>query len=298
MARLVGHDAPPDALPDQRQIADHIEQLMPRRFVRETQPQIVQITLVDLHVALVEYFRQTVELLVRNTVLDDNDRVVQIAALDQIVVDQRLQFVQKNERAARCDLLGEILHAVEPRVLIPDDLGIEIDVHVDRKLVVGIGDDLHAALGNGINGLLGDMEIDAVGRLLDGSRRSDSLDERKSRAVENRGFGRIDVDLRVIDAGTPQGRHHMLDRPYPDAFLFYRGSARGIDYVLRQRVDEGLPFRSIRRKRIPQPESAGLIVIVTSSPVCSPFPRKTTGAFNVLCLCDMLYRKIILNAKV
>ena len=34
----------------------------------------------------------------------------------------------------------------------------------------------------------------------------------------------------------------MLDRPYPDAFLFYRGSARGIDYVLRQRVDEGLPF--------------------------------------------------------
>ena len=124
-----------------------------------------------------------------------------------------------------------------------DDLGIEIDVHVDRKLVVGIGDDLHAALGNGINGLLGDMEIDAVGRLLDGSRRSDSLDERKSRAVENRGFGRIDVDLRVIDAGTPQGRHHMLDRPYPDAFLFYRGSARGIDYVLRQRIDEGLPFQ-------------------------------------------------------
>lgn len=87
--------------------------------------QIVQITLVDLHVALVEYFRQTVELLVRNTVLDDNDRVVQIAALDQIVVDQRLQFVQKNERAARCDLLGEILHAVEPRVLIPDDLGLK-----------------------------------------------------------------------------------------------------------------------------------------------------------------------------
>ena len=32
----------------------------------------------------------------------------------------------------------------------------------------------------------------------------------------------------------------MLDRPYPDAFFFYRGSARGIDYVLRQRVDERL----------------------------------------------------------
>ena len=179
MARLVGYDTPPDALPDQRQIANHVEQLMPRRFVRETQLQIVQIAFVDLHVALIEYFRQTVELLVRNAVLDDNDRVIQIAALDQVVVDQRLQLMQENERAARCDLLGEVRHAVEPRVLVPDDLGIEIDVHVDRELVVGIGDDLHAALGNGINGLLGNMEIDAVGRLLDGSRRSDGLDERK-----------------------------------------------------------------------------------------------------------------------
>ena len=131
MARAVGDYASADAHTDQRQIADHVQQLVARRFVRKAELDVVQVTFVDLNVLFVEKFRQPGEFFVRDLVFDDHDGVVQVASFDQVVLDQRFQFVQEDERAARGDLFREIPDTVEARILIAYDFGVEIDVDVD-----------------------------------------------------------------------------------------------------------------------------------------------------------------------
>ena len=78
---------------------------------------------------------------------DHDDGVVQVAALDEVHFDERLQFVQEDERAAGRDFLGVVVTRVEGGVLVADDLRVVVHVHRDRKLVVGIEDDGHAFSG-------------------------------------------------------------------------------------------------------------------------------------------------------
>ncbi len=70
-----------------------------------------------------------------------------VAALDEVGLDEGLQLVEEDERAARRDFRCVVVAGLEGGILVADDLGIVIDVQRNGKLVVGVEDDGHALSG-------------------------------------------------------------------------------------------------------------------------------------------------------
>ncbi len=78
------HDFTRDANPHQREIAEHVEELVTSGLVGEVRFDVVEITLADFYAGFVEQRAQTVELSVYEGLFDHHDCVVQIASLDEV----------------------------------------------------------------------------------------------------------------------------------------------------------------------------------------------------------------------
>src|SRR5947209_4977489 len=90
------------------QVSYHIEQFVTRRFIGETQFQIIQDTcFVYLDILFFEQLRNMLYLLLRYFFIHYDDRIINISAFDQIMVHQVLEFVEETECAAGCYLIIE-----------------------------------------------------------------------------------------------------------------------------------------------------------------------------------------------
>ena len=234
MSRAVGYDTTLDTYTDQGQISDQVQQLVARGLVGEPQLYVVEVPFVDLYVFLVEQLRKTVELFVGDLVFNDYDSVVQIASFDQVVRDQRFQFVQEYERPAGSDLLSELVDRVEPCVLVANDLRIEIDVDVDREFVIRIDDDFNTPFGYGYDGFFVYFVVFAVGILFLEACCDDGSDVFPCGAIHDRGLRCVDIDQGIVYAATPQGCHDVFDRADPYAFLFDSSTSGGVGDVIRK----------------------------------------------------------------
>ena len=237
-----GPDAAFDADAQQCEVAQQVEQLVARQFVVAAQFEVVEVARLDLDVGLVEDLFQVFQLVGRDRVFDHDDGVVQVAALDEVHFDERLQFVQEDERAAGRDFLGVVVTRVEGGVLVADDLRVVVHVHRDRKLVVGIEDDGHALLGDRVDHLFGHVVEFAFGVLVGDARFGDGLGIGAGRTVHDGGLGGVDVDHGVVHAQRPERRHDVFDGAYAVAAALDGRAARSVYDVVAECGDYGLPF--------------------------------------------------------
>ena len=233
-------DAALDAYAQQCEVAQQVEQLVARQLVVAAQFEVVQVACVDLDVGLVEDLLEVLQLLVRNGVLDHDDGVVQIAALDEVHLHQRFQFVQEDERAARGDFVGEVVAGVEGGVLVADHLRVVVHVQRDGEFVVGVEDDRHALFGDRVDHLFGHVVELALGLLVGDADFGDGLGIGAGRTVHDRGFARVDVDYGVVHAQRPERRHDMFDRAYAVTAGFDGRTARSVYDVVAQGGNYGL----------------------------------------------------------
>ena len=227
-----------DAHAEQCEVAQQIEQLVTRQLVGKTQFEIIEIAARDADVLLVEDLFEVGQLFVRNGIFHYDDRIVQIAALDEVHLEERFQFVQEDERPARSDLRGVVVVGKEGGVLVADDLRVVVDVHRGGELLVGIEDDRNALVGNRVDHLFGHLVVFAVGVLLDEARGDDLFGVFARRTVHDRGFGCVDVDQRVVDAERPERRHDVFYRGYLHAVGLDGRPARSVGHIIAQRRDE------------------------------------------------------------
>ena len=227
-----------DAHAEQCEVAQQIEQLVTRQLVGKTQFEIIEIAARDADVLLVEDLFEVGQLFVRNGIFHHDDRIVQIAALDEVHLEERFQFVQEDERPARGDLRGVVVVGKEGGVLVADDLRVVVDVHRGGELLVGIEDDRNALVGNRVDHLFGHLVVFAVGVLFDEARGDDLFGVFARRTVHDRGFGGVDVDQRVVDAERPERRHDVFYRGYLHAVGLDGRPARSVGHIIAQRRDE------------------------------------------------------------
>ena len=82
-------------------------------------------------------------LLAQRRVIDDN-RVVEVAALDKICLKQIFNLADKDKCAARGYLFGEIAYMLKCGILVAEYRRVVIDFDIDRELIVGEDDYLCA----------------------------------------------------------------------------------------------------------------------------------------------------------
>ena len=117
-----------DRITDQGKVTHDIEQLVPGRFVREAELQVVEVSFAfDFDAVLAEGFGQAAHFLLCHGLVYHHNGIVDVSALDQVVIQQCFQFMQETERAAGCDLGFEIPDRLKPGVLGAEDGAVEID---------------------------------------------------------------------------------------------------------------------------------------------------------------------------
>ena len=111
VTRFVGNDAAFERASDECDVANHVEQLVASRFVGEHQRLVVD-------VAQVGYFnwwhshelRNLVELFLAHWLVVDYDSVVEVAALNEVCIEQSNNFANEHECAAGSNVALEALH--------------------------------------------------------------------------------------------------------------------------------------------------------------------------------------------
>ena len=243
MAGTSGPYAALDAFAQQGEVAQQVEELVAGQFVVETELQVVQVAARDADILFVENFLEMFELIVRDGILHDDDRVVQVAALDQVHLHQRFQIVQEDKGAAGGDLRGVIVFGVECRILVADHLGVVVHVQRYGKFVVGVKDDGHAFFRNRIDHFFGDVVVGAFGFLMLQAGFDDCFRIFFGRTVHDRSFTGIDIDRGVVHAQGPEGRHDMFDGRNACAILFDGRTPRGIRDIVAQGRNFGFAFQ-------------------------------------------------------
>ena len=229
-----------DAHAEEREIAQEVEQLVPCELVVAAQLQVIEVAGLDFDARLVENLLEVLLLLLGHGILDHDDGVVHVAALDEVGLDEGFQLVEEDERAARRDFRCVVVAGLEGGILVADDLGIVIDVQRNGKLVVGVEDDGHALFGDGVDHLLGDVVIGALGLLLDDARADDGFGVLAGRTVHDGGFGTVDVDQCIVHAERPERRHDVFDGADAVAAGLDGGAARSVGHVIAQSGNYGL----------------------------------------------------------
>src|SRR5690606_37303483 len=99
---------------------------------------------------------------------------------------------------------------VKNHALAADDLAVEIDLEIESAAIIGFerGKGVVIAHGDGAD----DLEESALRRLDFEPDLQDRFGKGPRAAVEDRAFGAIKGNERVIDPHAAQGGHDMLDR--------------------------------------------------------------------------------------
>ena len=200
-----------DAAPEKGEVAEKVEELVACQLVVGPELKVVEVTARDPDVLLVEDFLEVLELLVRYGILDNDDGIVEVAALDEVHLEERFELVQEHEGAAGSDLARIIVVGIERGVLVADDLRVVVDVYRYREDVIGVEYYGDALFGYGVDHFLGHLVVFAFGVLLDKTRFDDLFCILSCGTVHDRGFRSIDVYQGVVDPECPECRHDMLN---------------------------------------------------------------------------------------
>ena len=217
---------------DKGDVADDIEQFVACGLVVPAQGLLVdEAVLRDMDAGSAHHVGDMVEvLLVQGRVVDD-DGIVEVAALDEVGLDELLNLAHEDECAAGGDLLAEVLEVLKGGVLVAQDGRVVVDFDVHRELVVGE----HHQLGAGF--LVDDLDFVAddkellVGGLLHEARLLYLFHELDSAAVEDRHLGTVDLDEDVVDTGGIEGGHAVLDGADGDIAGCDDGASVGVDDI-------------------------------------------------------------------
>ena len=83
------------------EVSDQVEHLMPCALVRETEREVAEVTVFAYRkCGNVEKLRHPAYLLVGHRMLDNHDRVVDVTAFDQSVVEEEFYLVEEYESPA------------------------------------------------------------------------------------------------------------------------------------------------------------------------------------------------------
>ena len=138
MARTGGYDAALDGLADEGHVAHDVEQLMACALVLPHQRAVLYVAgLRGVHVGNVEQVGQLVEFLLGHYLLVDDDGVVQIAAFDEVGLQEGYDVAHEDKRACGSYLVGKLVGGIEGGELRGDELGVEVAHGCDGELAVG-----------------------------------------------------------------------------------------------------------------------------------------------------------------
>ena len=114
-------------------------------FIREMQSDIVQITVGQhsylLHIKEGGHPRES---FLGNRFLDDYKSILEVASFDKVVVEEKLQFMEKHKGTAWSHFRGIVSQAVIVNILHSKYMGIEIYLQIHRKVICRIDDYLRA----------------------------------------------------------------------------------------------------------------------------------------------------------
>ncbi len=206
MTGLVAGEGADQAVPEQVQIADRIENLVLDELVVVAQPVLVE------HAVIVEH-----------------DRVVLAAAEREVVRAQVLDVFLETEGTRATHFLdkrcgGKVDHA--GLLLLGKQRMIEIDFETDLEAVERREFDPLVAILDA--DLLFDLDEFFRRVLLDDTGRLDQKYERSRAAIHNRNLFRAEIDVSVIDAETGNGRQQVFDCRDSNTVLDQRGRQIGI----------------------------------------------------------------------
>ena len=140
--------------------------------------------------------------------------------------------MQEAEGTAGGNILGVLAIHIERSVLVAHYLRVEVDVYRHGELVVGVDDDCHTLVRNGIYLLLSYFVVFARALLLNEARLLNLLHILACRAVHNGSLGAVDVNQGVIHAHSPECRDDMLDGAYLRLTLLDCSTARCVGNIL------------------------------------------------------------------
>ena len=206
MARLVAAELADQAVAEQVQVADRVEDLVLHELVFVAQAVLVQ-----------------------DPVIVEHDRVVEVAAERQVLRAHVFQVAHETEGAGAADFAqerrrrevhrGDLRAALEHRMVELDfKINFEAVVRVEARPLVAVLDldallDAHEALGRVL--------------FLDAGRLQQEHEGTRA-AVHDRHFACAQFDDEVVDAEARQRRHQVLDRRDRAAFDGQAGAERGL----------------------------------------------------------------------
>ena len=136
MSRLHRRHLALDGTSDQSEVADDIQKLVTSRLIVEIKLHIVEdTTLSHSDFRFLEESCDMVKFLGGNIAIDEHDGVGQVATLDEVAADERLQLMQENEGSARRNLLLEIRQVLQRCMLLVKHFGIVFHLHVNLEMV-------------------------------------------------------------------------------------------------------------------------------------------------------------------
>ncbi len=94
---------------------------------------------IDLDRFAFHSFGQTIQSFLRNVAVGDHDGITQVAAPDEVVLEEFFQFVEENEGTAGGDLVGVLIQAAQGSVLLAENGRVEVDHGHHLESVVGQG---------------------------------------------------------------------------------------------------------------------------------------------------------------
>ena len=189
-----------------------------------------------------QHVGQHVETLLGGLTLVDDNGIVEVAALDEVGLQQRLDVAHKDKSAGTGDFIGIFFHIVEGGELRTDELRLERAHRRDGEFLVGQdGDDRTGVLILHLD-LLADDVIVLGSVLLFDAHLTDLLDIFDGRAVEDGELRTIDLNQTVVDAEGIEGRKTMLNGRALGIALSEHCAALGVDDILCDGIDHRLTF--------------------------------------------------------
>ena len=243
MTRTRSHDATLDGLADQGHITDDIEQLVARTLIIPLQGLVLDVSQISSVAMLhVQHVGQHVEALLSGLALVDHDGIVQVAALDEVGLQQRLDVANEHERAGRGNLCIVSIGIIERSKLRADEFRLEGAHGCYREVFIGQdGDARTGVLILHLDLLADDIEVLGGVLLLDANL-LDLLHILDGRAVEDGKLRAVNVDHTVVDTHRVEGGESVLYGRYTGIAFCQDCTTLGVNHILCYCVDDGLTF--------------------------------------------------------
>lgn len=226
-------DLPLQRCADQGKIADQIQQFMPCRLISVAKVDVVENAFFgNFDIGLVKQCGKALQLGRRHLAVHDDDRIADVAALDQACICQCFKLMQKAKSAAISKFSSEVFNVEQRRMLASQHRRIVVNHHRYPEIIHRQSGQIHLSIAFVVvDGLINNKKF-AVGLLLMQAGAQECLNEIDARAVHDRGLGPIKIDEAIVDLQTRKRCECMLDGMHTCAIGLYRRTALGINYIV------------------------------------------------------------------